>query len=304
MRKRPARRPPAVTVPPVLLIAALLFLPASPCAAQENAPYEIISSDMPLPKLYNDDGDGFIVIAHRGASADHPENTMPAFEAAVERGAEMIELDVMMSRDGVPVVFHDARLSRHTDGAGPVVDHTLEQLRELDAGSWFGKKFSGTKIPTLEEVVQWASGRIALNIEIKTEAVGDRPEEGVEQKAVDLVREYGMEEYVIFSSFDYRAVRRFKQISPNLSVALLYNRGLSGEKSPSHLVSEYGADAFNLNYTQLSDKRLENLKAFGIPFLVYTVDTRRRMRSLINKGAAGIFSNKPGLLREVAEAVR
>ncbi|MDZ7772121.1 MAG: glycerophosphodiester phosphodiesterase family protein [Balneolaceae bacterium] len=259
---------------------------------------------MPLPKLYNDDGDGFIVIAHRGASADFPENTMPAFEAAVERGAEMIELDVLMSRDGVPVVFHDARLNRHTDGAGPLADHSLEQLRELDAGSWFGERFAGTKIPTLEEVVRWARGKIALNLEIKTGAVGEKPRGGVEEKAAELVREYGMEEHVIFSSFDYRAVRRFKRISPDLSVALLYNRGLSGDKSPSHLVSEYGVDAFNCSYTQLSDKRLKNLKEYGIPFLVYTVDSPRRMRRLIRRGAAGIFSNKPGLLREVAEEVR
>lgn len=259
---------------------------------------------MPLPKLFNDDGDGFIVIAHRGASDTHPENTMAAFEAAVEMEAEMIELDVMMSRDSVPVVFHDARLNRHTDGAGPLRHHTLDQLRELDAGSWFGSEFSGQRIPTLEEVLAFARGTVALNIEVKTEAVGDNREGGVEERVLRLVREYDMEEHVLFSSFDYRAVRRFKQMSPNIPVALLYNRGLSGEKSPSELMSEYGADAFNLSYQQLNERRLKNLKKYGIPFLVYTVDRRRRMVWLLNEGAAGIFTNKPALLREVVEEVR
>lgn len=280
----------------------LLLLAAFACNHQSES--ESPESSMPLPKLFNDDGDGFIVIAHRGASDTHPENTMAAFEAAVEREAEMIELDVMMSRDSVPVVFHDARLNRHTDGAGPLRHHTLDQLRELDAGSWFGSEFSGQRIPTLEEVLAFARGTVALNIEVKTEAVGDNREGGVEERVLRLVREYDMEEHVLFSSFDYRAVRRFKQMSPNIPVALLYNRGLSGEKSPSELMSEYGADAFNLSYQQLSERRLKNLKKYGIPFLVYTVDRRRRMVWLLNEGAAGIFTNKPALLREVVEEVR
>lgn len=259
---------------------------------------------MPLPKLFNDDGDGFVIVAHRGASAVRPENTMAAFEKAVEMGAEMIELDVVMSRDGVPVVFHDARLNRHTNGAGPLRHHSLQQLRELDAGSWFGPEFAGLKIPTLEEVLAFARGTVALNIEIKSEAVGESRRGGVEEQVLKLVRRHEMEEHVLLSSFDYRAVRRFKQMSPHIPAALLYNRGLSGDKLPSELVSEFGVDALNLNYQQLSDRRLRNMKKYGIPFLVYTVDRRRRMKRVIREGAAGLFTNKPDLLKEVVEELR
>lgn len=282
----------------------LLLLAAFACADQTEESQTTPAETMPLPKLFNDDGDGFVIIAHRGASAVRPENTMAAFEKAVEMDAEMIELDVMISRDSVPVVFHDARLNRHTDGAGPLRHHSLRQLRELDAGSWFDPEYAGQKIPTLEEVLAFARGTVALNIEIKTEAVGESREGGVEERVLKLVRRYDMEEHVLLSSFDYRAVRRFKQMSPHTPAALLYNRGLSGEKLPSDLVSEYGADAFNLSYQQLSDRRLRNMKKYGIPFLVYTVDRRRRMKQVIGEGAAGVFTNKPDLLREVVEEAR
>ncbi|MDZ7689984.1 MAG: glycerophosphodiester phosphodiesterase family protein [Balneolaceae bacterium] len=156
-----------------------------------------------LPTLYNDDGDNFIIIAHRGASAYYPENTMAAFRGAVDMGAEMIELDILLSKDGVPVAFHDARLGSHTNGSGRLENYTLEQLKQLDAGAWFDAKFTGQRIPTLDEVLEFAKGKIALNIEIKTEAVTDELHGGVEEKSIALVQKYGMEDHVLFSSFDY-----------------------------------------------------------------------------------------------------
>ncbi len=252
-----------------------------------------------LPKLYQDNHDNFMVIAHRGASAYYPENTMAAFRAAVEMEAEMIELDVMMSKDGVPVVFHDAELDDHSDGSGYVYDYTLEELKELDAGSWFDASFAGEPIPTLEEVIAFAAGTIALNIEIKTEAVTDRLEDGVEEKSLELVRKYGMEEYVLFSSFDYRSIRHLKQLDPSMPAALLYEKSQSANKLPSELVEELDADAFNCSYRQFNNKRFKNIREHEIPVFVYTVDQKSRMRRLIKKGVAGIFTNKPDLLWEV-----
>jgi glycerophosphoryl diester phosphodiesterase len=254
-----------------------------------------------LPSLFNDDGDGFIIIAHRGASAYYPENTMAAFEAAVDMNAEMIELDVLLSKDGVPVVFHDAVLNNHTNGQGLVSNYTLDELKQLDAGSWFDLRFSGEEIPTLEEVLAFASGKISLNIEIKTEAVTNELKGGVEEKTLDLVRKYSMQEHVLFSSFDYRAVSHFKKLAPEIPVALLYNNSQSNSKTPHELVSSYGADAFNCSYRQLTKKRIANLRTHKIPSFIYTVDKISRMRKLIAAGVTGIFTNKPDVLLQVVK---
>lgn len=261
-----------------------------------------ISTEYMLPKVYNDNEDGFIVIAHRGASAYYPENTMASFNGAVEMGAEMIELDVMLSSDGVPVVFHDAQLEDHSDGIGPVGTMTLEELKKLDVGSWYDERFSDQRMPTLEEVLAFASGTIALNIEIKTEAVTDDVRGGVEEIVLQLVKKYKMQEYVLFSSFDYRAVAHLKELDPDIPVALLYNKNISDEKMPSELVQEFRADAFNCSYGQLNKKRFADIKSNDIPVFVYTVNQRRRMRRLIKNGVTGIFSDKPDLLKEVAES--
>src|SRR5690554_5799160 len=166
----------------------------------------------------------FLVIAHRGASAFYPENTMFAFKAAHEMGAAMIELDITLSKDGIPVIIHDEKLNRTTNGKGKVSDFTLEELKKLDAGSWFHPKFSEEKIPTLEEVLEFAQNRIALNIEIKPEAVSLSPKEGVEEKSLELVKKYGMEKHVLFSSFHYGAVKKFRSLDAHIPTAILYER--------------------------------------------------------------------------------
>lgn len=252
-----------------------------------------------LLKLFNRSHEAPLVIAHRGASAYYPENTMAAFEAAVDMNADMIELDVLLSKDRVPVVFHDAKLDAHSNGKGLVSNFTLKELKKLDAGSWFDVTFSDQRIPTLEAVLDFAAGKIALNIEIKTEAVTDQTVNGVEEKALSLVNEFGMQEHVLFSSFDYRAVKRLKEWAPNMPTAVLYEKKQSRNKLPSQLLEEYKADAFNCSYRQLTKRRLQDLNFHNIPFFVYTVDSKKRMQKLLDLGVMGIFTNKPDVLREV-----
>lgn len=242
-----------------------------------------------------------MVIAHRGASAYYPENTMAAFRGAVEMEADMIELDVMLSGDGVPVVFHDDTLDAHTDGTGLVSAHALDEMKQRDAGSWFSDEFAGERIPTLGEVLEFANGTVALNIEIKTAAVRDRSGRGVEQQCLALVDEYGMQDHVLFSSFDYRAVDRLKKRRPEMPVALLYHKGQSGDKLPAELLERYGADAFNCSCRELTKRRLRDLKAHNIPFFVYTVDRPGRMKKVMRMGAAGIFTNRPDVLKRVLD---
>jgi len=254
-----------------------------------------------LPTLYSDDGDGFVVIAHRGASAYAPENTLVAFEKAFQMNAELIELDVMLSQDGVPVLFHDTELDRKSNGTGEVRNTTLEELKKLDVGSWFDENFAGESIPTLEEVLNWANGKISLNIELKTEGWREQLDESIEPRVVELVRKSGMQDHIIFSSFDYRILRRLKELAPDLRIAILYEPSQSGEKTPLELVQELQADVFNCSSTQLTDEWMRQLQEAGIPVLVYTVNEKNAMRLLIEAGVSGIFSDYPDLLRAIAE---
>ena len=254
-----------------------------------------------LPELPFQVKDNFIVIAHRGASAYAPENTHSAFRMAIDLKAEMIELDVSLSKDGVPVVIHDDTINRTTKGKGQVMDYTLAELKEFETGSWFGAEFAGEPFPTLEEVLTYTKDRIAVNIEIKTEAVTGQAEGGIIQKSLEIVEKAGVQRQVIFSSFDYRALVQLEQLDPDIPKAILYEKSQSGQKLPSELVKEFKVDAFNCSHRQLSEEWVNDLNENGIPFLVYTVNDEKRMREVIEMGAAGIFSDKPDLLKELVE---
>lgn len=285
----------------VLCICIILFVSGKTVNGQDS--FSEIQRVHLSEETMDRDTDGFIIIAHRGASAYFPENTMIAFKGAVEMEADMIELDVLLSKDMIPVVFHDARLDKKTNGTGLVSEYTLEELRELDAGSWFDKKFKGEKIPTLEEVLIYTKGKIAVNIEIKPEAVFDKIENGVEQKVIDLVRKHNMTDQVIISSFDYRVIERFKKLAPEFAAALLYERKQSHGRAPIELVRHYNSDAFNFSSSQLADSWATQLNENDIPFFIYTVNDPKLMRSVIRAGAKGIFTDKPDVLKKVAKEV-
>lgn len=276
------------------ILIALLFGTFNLTSAQPKM------TNLPV-QLYSDNNDGFIVIAHRGGSAYHPENTMAAFRSAYEMGAEMIELDILLTKDGIPIVIHDETLERTTDGTGKVSEFMLEELKELDAGSWFSEAHRGESLPTLEEVLEFAKGKIALNIEIKTEAVTDDVGGGIEEKALELVKKFDMQQHVLFSSFDYRAISHLRELDVDISTALLYEKSQSGSRSPSELVSAYDANAFNCNYREFSNKWAKETKNNDIPVFVYTVNNKRLMRKMIRRGVSGIFSDKPDVLIQLVD---
>ena len=157
------------------------------------------------------------IIAHRGASAWAPENTMAAFEKAVELGAEAIEVDVQLTADRVLVVLHDDTLDRTTNGSGPLNRNTLAQLKDLDAGSWFDSKFAGEQIPTLKEVLVWARGRCRVDIEVKTRTAREIPV----QDFARIINEADMESQVAITSFERDFVEALQRYCPRLEVGLL-----------------------------------------------------------------------------------
>ncbi len=245
--------------------------------------------------------ESFTNIAHRGASAYYPENTLAAFEAAIELGADMIEFDVQLSKCGEVVVFHDEKLSRCTDGRGKISDHHLHELKKLDAGCWFGDKFKGFKIPTLHEALAFCRGKIAVNIEIKTEAVNNKTAGGIEEKCLKSVEQSGMKDHIIFSSFDPRAIKHLREIDNNVAVAVLFEKEYYNKKLPAQVVSLFDADCFNCSHKELKANWLENLKENNISVNVYTVDDEKNQRRLLKAGVEGIFTNKPDVLKKTAD---
>jgi glycerophosphoryl diester phosphodiesterase len=243
----------------------------------------------------------FLVIAHRGASYDAPENTMSAFELAHRRQADMIELDVQLSKDSVPVVFHDDSLNKKSTGKGPVHSLTVKELKQLDSGSWYSSEFAGEQILLLEEVLAWAKGKILLNIEIKPESVSDQADGGVEEKVIQLVKDFQMEQQVLISSFHYLALIRLKKIEPQIFTGLLYYKKISQGYSPLELLDMYKADFFHCSRRELIHNWADQLQQSDRHFLIYTVNSPRQMRMFIKMGAYGIFSDKPGLLKDVTE---
>jgi glycerophosphoryl diester phosphodiesterase len=250
------------------------------------------------------EGDEFTAIAHRGASAYYPENTLPSFEGAIAMGADMVELDVQLTSDKEVVVFHDEKISRCTDGRGKIADHTLSELKKLDAGNWYGKDFKDTRIPTLAEVLGVCKNKIAVNIEIKTEAVSKMFFGGIEEKCLKIVKQSGMREHIVFSSFDPRAIMHLKQIDNNVTAAVLFEKKHYGSKLPSDIIESLGADAFNCSGTEFNKKWLADVKLNNIPVNIYTVNDAKNMRRFLKIGVSGIFTNNPDILKRVAADVK
>jgi glycerophosphoryl diester phosphodiesterase len=250
------------------------------------------------------EGDDFTVIAHRGASAYFPENTIPAFKGAIAMGADMVELDVQLTSDKEVVVFHDEKISRCTDGRGKIADHTLAELKKLDAGSWYSKDFQNTRIPSLAEALSVCKNKIAANIEIKTKAVSKMFFGSIEEKCLKIVEQAGMQKHVVFSSFDSRAIMHLKQIDNTVTVAVLFEKKRYGSKLPSDIIESLGADAFNCSSAEFSRKWLANFKLNNIPVNIYTVNDAKNMRRFLRIGVSGIFTNKPDILKRVAADIK
>jgi glycerophosphoryl diester phosphodiesterase len=238
------------------------------------------------------------VIAHRGFSGNAPENTLAAVRAAIEIGADMVEIDVTLSSDAHVVVIHDETLDRTTDGSGDISRYSLAELKQLDAGSWFDSKYAGERIPTLDEVLAEVEDRVLLNVEIKSEAVV----RGVAGKVASAIRDFEMIDQVVVSSFSPAALEQMHELAPEIRTAVLYNAELHQGRDAVEIVEELGASVFNIKRQRLTKKTRRRCREHAIPVGVYTVNEARRMRRLVNKGTNAIFTDHPDLLLEVLES--
>lgn len=234
-------------------------------------------------------------IAHRGASTLAPENTLAAFLKAAEAGADMVELDVHLTRDNHLVVIHDDNVRRTTDGSGWVGRMTLAAVKALDAGCRFSPAFAGERIPTLEEVIEATRGRIALNIELKAFPAAE--DLAVHSLLNSLARE-GVEGEVLVSSFRRSALKKLRQRSSRVRTALLYNVSMS----PVAAAKAVGATALHPIAAMVGQELVRRAHGEGLAVNAWTVDDPREMNRLRHMGVDGIITNDPLTLRYVLDS--
>lgn len=236
------------------------------------------------------------VIAHRGASGQAPENTLAAFHRALETGADAVELDVHLSADGVPVVIHDPLLDRTTDGQGLVKEHPLEALRRLDAGRWFGERFSGEPVPTLAEALDLLRA-VRVIIEIKNGPIF-YPE--IAARVAEIVREAG-HPAVTVSSFDHPVLLDVKAHAPGLETAVLY---FARPLDPVRLARDVGADVLQPHWTFLTPEAVADARAAGLRVETWVVDEPAHLAHVVGMGADGIITNHPDRLLALLSSIR
>lgn len=229
------------------------------------------------------------VVAHRGSSGTAPENTMSAFQNALHDGAKMIELDVQLSSGGEVIVFHDDVLGRTTNGQGQVRSLSLDQLQQLDAGSWFSPQFLNERIPTLEQALSFLKDKAFVNIEIKPPKESDfklRLE-----KVLETVFASQMETRTLFSSFHHRTLRELKERYPDLHTAAI---NVPGDKRlPSELSKETGCEGFVCSIHELTQKRVDDARNSNIYVGVYTINRKDQFEKAYKMGIKALVTNFP-----------
>jgi glycerophosphoryl diester phosphodiesterase len=230
-----------------------------------------------------------LVIAHRGASGNAPENTMAAFRKAVALGATFIETDLQLSRDARFVAIHDATVNRTTSGQGAVHDMTLAELRRLDAGSWFGSEFAGERIPTLEEILEFSKKNdVVFYLELKPGGSW-----GGEHALIGALRDSGEIARALVISFDPGIVLSLRKIEPTLMTGLLYDGQI---ESPVEKAVAIGARQLAVRGDLVTPALIAQARRKDLQVVCWTVNHAAHMRMLAAAGVDGIMSDYPDRL--------
>jgi len=239
-----------------------------------------------------------LIIAHRGNSSERPENTKAAFVSALEVGAEIVELDVQLTRDGHIVVIHDDSLDRTTSGRGRVVERTLSEIRALSAGypERFGDRFAGERVPTLGETLELLRGRARVMIEIKKESVTEDDTGGVEARVIEEVRRKEMAAEVALISFERRALLRVRELAPEITRGHLFYSAEPAEVLAG--AREVASDVVLPEKGMLSEQLRNLTREAGMRVASWVVDDPEELSALNWFGLFGVGTNRPGALLE------
>ncbi|MCB1591902.1 MAG: glycerophosphoryl diester phosphodiesterase [Alphaproteobacteria bacterium] len=240
------------------------------------------------------------IIGHRGAAAYAPENTLEGIHTAADMGVEWVELDVKLTKDQIPVIFHDDTLERTTNGSGSLANLTLEELRQYECGSWFSDSFAGIKIPTLEEALEVIIDRdLGFNMEIKP--CPGRERETAEAALDILAQIWDDHNRILISSFSPICMETALLMAHDWPRALLI-----GEDWPENLkeIKEYlELTCINVNAKTVQREQVEEITDMGLPILAYTVNDAETARRLLRWGVDGVFSDSPDIIRETLFSV-
>ena len=243
-----------------------------------------------------------LVVAHRGASAYAPENTIAAFELAIELSADALELDLRQTKDSVLIVLHDSDVDRTTNGNGNVKDFTFIELQKLDAGSWFNKKFSDQKIPSLQEVIELLDDTTLIIIELKE---GNETYPGIEERVVEIVKQNKIESQTILKSFDPNVLDRLRNLEPDIPLLYVYalripwlgliiDRGVTFD-------SVYDLDVEYLQPHRffLSRSFVEDAHSKGFKIISWGVNSTEAINESVEYGVDGIETDYPDRVIEM-----
>jgi len=242
-------------------------------------------------------------IAHRGASTYAPENTIPAFDLALKNGANMFELDVLFTKDLVPVVFHDETLNRTTNGRGNILKKTYKQLQKLDAGSWKHRRYRGTKIPTLDQVLKRYKDKIPINIEIKEESLKIKGlgHTGIAKRVMKVVKKYKMSKQVWISSFNHKIVDAVR--AQHKSVPTAYLTEAEWNKPPTFLYNK-NIDAWNTNFRIINELVIADYRSRGRMVYAWGTNDLEEIKLLVRMGISGVFVDDPLVFKRYLKSIK
>ncbi|ANA81511.1 glycerophosphodiester phosphodiesterase [Paenibacillus glucanolyticus] len=280
----------------VIMTAALMVTGFRISADVPNYPLHDIREQAAWIGSEGDANQSWINIAHRGASGAAPENTMASFAKAFDMGADMLELDVQMSKDGEMVVIHDTTVDRTTNGQGNVGDLTFQELRQLDAGSWYGSEYKGELIPTLSEVLEHFGGRIGLLIELKSPDLYPGIEQGVADglkkvmKGANGPQRY--KEMVVVQSADTDALLRFHRLMPDIPLGVVITS--SGELSRERMqdMKAY-AEYVNVSMRLVTKGLVQKIHQSGMKTFVWTIRDMLQIPYVLQINVDGIITDYP-----------
>ncbi len=238
-----------------------------------------------------------IVIGHRGASELAPENTLSAFKRALDSGVDMVEVDVQVTADNLPIAMHDLDHGRTTEGSTAVKDMSYSELMHLDAGKWFDGKYKGEKIPLLADIIELISGKAYLNIEIKA---GEQSLSRDKIKTIiDVVEQCNYLKYSTFGSFDYKILEEIKKYNPDIYTAAIK---IPWETNlPSEVCNSIGAEIFICALGELTHEIEEDAKKHNIILAVYDVDTKEAFFEVTKYKVKAIASNNPAMIKKLID---
>lgn len=248
------------------------------------------------------------VIGHRGACAYAPENTLESIHTAADIGAEWVELDVKITKDGVPIIFHDDTLDRTTNGSGNVAEMDYEDIKQLEAGSWYAESFVGVKIPTLEEAIEVLINlNLGLNLEIKP--CPGREKETAEI-ALDVLSQYWDDhERILISSFQHVCLEVARDMTTDWARGLLIGGespeiwldSINNRNMPDNWqdVADYlDVKTVNLSRNLAKRETIEEIIDLDLHPLVYTINDPMEARQLQSWGVEAMFSDEPDTILE------